>query len=254
MISIFGHESSSSAHASYGLLAIADSHLPFLDRIMLETKAFLKGSASDPLHASVLFHDTTRSKSAFRHASRADVERACFALLQQLALLDVRFFFGRVDRAAAPKVMHVPLQSTDGEAEVVDARMKLELSHLQFFAYGGAAARACDILRNSAVKVFVDNNKSVVRWFNENRQANRLMELMSVDAKLPTWPAVTFANDEDNSGLQAANILTHYATRQFLDQRFARSFDVFRHKAESVTYEFAAQVYQPFVPPPGDNG
>jgi hypothetical protein len=251
MISVFGDESSSRTHASYGLLAIANSHLPFLDRIVLEAKASLRGSESDPLHAKVLFHDAPRSKSAFRNASRSDVEKACSVLLRQLASLEVRFFLGRVDRTLAPKVMHVPLRSADSETEIVDARMKLELSHLQFFAYVGAATRACDVLKNPAITVIADQNKSVVRWFNENRQANRLMELMSVDTTLPTWPVVAFASDGDHVGLQVADLLTYFATRQFVDQRFARPFDVVRHRTEFVTYEFAAQVFQPYVPPLG---
>jgi hypothetical protein len=251
MISIFGDESSSRTHAAYGLFAIADSQLPLLDKIVLGAKASLKGSDSDPLHAKVLFHDASRSKSTFKSASRPDVEKVCSVLLQQLASLDVRFFLGRVDRTAAPKVMHVPLRSADKETEIINARMKLELSHLQFFAYGGAAAKACDVLRNPAIKVIADQNKSVIRWFNENRQASRLMELMSIDATLPTWPAVTLASDNDHPGLQVADLLTYYGTRQFFDQRFARPFDVIRHKTEFMIYKFAAQVFQPYAPPPG---
>lgn len=251
MISIFGDESSSSSQASYGLVAIADNHLFLLNEIVLEAKALLRGNALEPLHTKLLFHDGPRSRSSFESASRPEVEGICAGLIRKVALLEVRFFFGQVDRAAAPKVIHIPLLSTDREMELLEARMKLELPHLQFFAYCAAATRACDALKNPAIRVFADRNNSVVRWFNEKKQSNRLMELISLDATLPAWPTVTFSGDEEHAGLQVADLLTYYATKQSSDQRFSRGFDAFRHKAEFITYEFAAQVYQPYVPGPG---
>lgn len=251
MISVFGDESSSTAHATYGLFAILDSHLPALDRVVADAKLMLHATAPEPLHAKILFHDSRRQKSAFKNVNRSEVERACATLLRRIALLEVAFFFGRVDRDVAPKVLHVPLISDKNQSEVIDARLKLELPHLQLLAYGAAAARARHTLPKPATRVVVDQNRSVIHWFNTRRQASRLLELFTMDATLPSWPVVSFANDGDHSGLQIADILTYYATKQFFDPRFASAFNGIRHKTQFMIYEFAPQVCQPYLPPAG---
>lgn len=251
MISVFGDESSSTVHATYGLFAIADGHLPALERFVSATRSMLGASGTEPLHCKVLFHGSRRAKSAFKNSSSADIEKACAILLQQINSLNVAFYFGRVARDKAPKILHVPLASDKDQSEVIDARLKLELPHLQLFAYGAAATRACHTLPEPATRVVVDQNKSVIRWFNENRQASRLLQSLFMDARLPKWPAVTLADDANQPGLQVADVLTYYATKQFFDPRFAYAFDVIRHKTQFMVHEFDPQVRQPYIPPPG---
>jgi len=61
---------------------------------------------------------------------------------------------------------------------VLLATLELELPHLQWNAYGATATRACKTLREPPYRVVVDDNKTIIRWFNESRQAGRLVELM----------------------------------------------------------------------------
>lgn len=249
MFSVFGDESSSTRHATYGLVAIADNHLGLLGKIVDEAKHTLGASMAEPLHAKVLFHNDRRLKTTYKNAQRSDVERACAHLFRQICRLEIGFYFGQVEREKAPKIMHVPLNASDKADEVIEARMKLELSHLQFFAYAAAFGRARHALRGSPTRMVVDQNKSVIRWFNQNRQANRLLELMGADATLPEWPQVTFADDADHPGVQVVDLLTYYATKQYTDGRFSRGFDSVRHKTQVMTFEFAQQTYKPFIPP-----
>jgi hypothetical protein len=100
-------------------------------------------------------------------------------------------------------------------------------------------------------RLIVDHNKSGIRWFNENRQAGRLQELMWMDATLPRWPAVTFGDDADYPGLQVADILTYFATKQFFDPRFALAFDAIRGKSQFIVHGFDNQVCHPYEPPEG---
>lgn len=251
MISVFGDESSSRLHATYGLLAIADEHLYLLDKIVAETRRILRASSPEPLHCRVLFHGNYKAQSAYRNASLVEIERACAGLIAQVASLNVAFYFGRVDREKAPKVLHVPLIDDKDKAKVLDARLKLELPHLQLFAYGAAATRACHVLPNSVKKLIVDRNKSVVQWFNERRQASRLLEIFAMDATLPQWPVAIFGDDAEYIGLQIVDILTYYATKQFFDHRFAFSFDAIRQKTTFMVQEFDTQAYQPYVAPAG---
>lgn len=251
MISVFGDESSSTAHATYGLLAIVDGHLPLLERVVSDMRRALKASTPEPLHSRVLFHGNHRQKSAYQNASLSEVEDACAVLIQQVTALEVAFYFGRVDRERAPKILHVPLTDGKNDKNVLDARLKLELSHLQFFAYGAAATRACHTLPRPASKLIVDKNKSVVQWFNEKRQASRLLDVFGIDATLPQWPAATMGDDAEYPGLQVADILTYFATKQLSDPRFARSFDAIRHKSSFMIHEFHTQVFEPYVAPPG---
>ena len=203
------------------------------------------------MHCKILFHDSRRRVSAFGNSTRADVDKVCAMLLQQLATLEFIFYFGRVGRQNAPKILHVPLINSEDQSEVLDARLKLELNHLQMFAYNAAATRACHTLPKPAGRLVVDNNKSVVRWFNENRQASRLLDLLFFDAALPSWPTITIADDNEHSGLQIADLLTYFATKQFQDPRFADTFDLVRHKSQFMIYEFDPQVCRPYVPPSG---
>jgi hypothetical protein len=251
VISVFGDESSSTVHATYGLFAIADGHQPALESFVATARAMLGALGTEPLHCKVLFHEGRRRKSAFKNSSRADVEKACSVLLHQIASLNVAFYFGRVARDKVPKILHVPIVDDKNQSEVIDARLKLELPHLQFFAYVAAATRACHTLPHPATRLVVDRNKTMVRWFNENRQVGRLLESLFIDSNLPQWPAMTSAPDANHSGLQVADLLTYYATRQFFDPRFAHAFDVVRHKTQFMVYEFDPQVYQQYSPPPG---
>jgi hypothetical protein len=251
MISVFGDESSSSMHATFGLLAIADAHLHLLELIVEEAKGSLGAASSpEPLHSKVLFHDSPRRNSSFSSATREDVERACTHLIAQISKLEIAFFLGKVERGAAPKIMHVPLLNE--QPNVVDyGTQKLELAHLQYFAYVAAAAPAHERLPKPITRVIVDSNKSVIRWFNENRQASRLAELIWANGTKLNWPPVTYGSDAAHAGLQVADILTYYGTKQLFDPRFKRPFDVIRAKTQFMTYEFAEQTRKPFVAPTG---
>jgi hypothetical protein len=101
------------------------------------------------------------------------------------------FYFGPVDRRTAPKKLYVPLTNSKNSSEVLLATLELELPHLQWNAYGAAATRACKTLREPPYRVVVDHNKTIIRWFNESRQAGRLVELMWMDSTLPKWPTPT---------------------------------------------------------------
>ena len=72
-----------------------------------------------------------------------------------------------------------------------------------------------------------------------------------MDATLPIWPKATLADDADHSGLQVADVLTYFATKQFADPEFRRVFDLVRFKSHFMTYELAEQVRTPYLPPPG---
>jgi hypothetical protein len=251
-LSVFGDESSSSAIAGYGLFAALDGDLPLIASLVAGTKAALKTTVDEPLHCSVLFHESRRSKSAFAVATRPDVERACTKLIGEIARLRCSFYFGRVDRLSAPKILHIALMSDQERDVVLYGKTKVELGHLQWFAYGAAATRACHRLVQPAQRrLIVDENKSVIRWFNERRQASRLLETLFMDQSLPTWPPPTLADDADHPGLQVADILTYYAVKQFTDLRFATAFDQIRDRADFVEYVFDDQVRRPYVAPPG---
>jgi hypothetical protein len=232
-------------------VAIADEHLPILDRLVTEARAALQASSLEPLHCKILFHNGPRQKSAFAAASAADVERVCANLIWRVSALNIAFYFGRVERKQAPKILHVALTDPDKPTEAIYGRLKLELPHLQWFAYGAASTRACHVLPAPADRLIVDQNKSVVRWFNENRQAGRLQELFWMDAGFPKWPAVTFGDDAEHPGLQVADILTYFATKQFLDQRFAIAFDAIRDKTQFMVHQFDEQACRPYLPPEG---
>ncbi|MGY4624564.1 hypothetical protein [Bradyrhizobium sp. USDA 4486] len=247
---VFGDESSSSSLATYGLIAFLEADLPRVAQLVSTAKATLKAKADAPLHCKVLFHRDRRQKSAFANATRQDVHAACLNLIAGVAAMTSTFFFGHLSRGDAPKVLHVPMISDEPDV-VTYHKMKVELEHLQYLAYGAAATRACDTLRYPATQVVVDENKSVVRWFNERAQASRLLERFAMNAALPIWPKITLADDADHPGLQIADVLTYVATKQFADPAFAKMFDLIRFKAHFMTYEFAEQVRTPYVPPPG---
>ena len=160
------------------------------------------------------------------------------------------FYFGRVDRRTAPKKLYVPLTNSKNSSEVLLATLELELPHLQWNAYGAAATRACKTLREPPYRVVVDHNKTIIRWFNESRQAGRLVELMWMNS-LPKWPTPTLANDTDHPGLQVVDILTYYATKQFTDPRFVMPFDSIRAKTHFMLHVFEPDVCRPYVAPPG---
>ena len=148
--------------------------------------------------------------------------------------------------------MHVPLSDPAQPDHVLLAQMERELQHLQYFAYAAAATRACDTLPRPASRLIVDRSKSVIRWFNERKQAGRLLESDKfMDATLPAWPAVTQADDADHNGLQVADVLTYYATKQFFRREFAEAFDPIRHKSQFMVHVFDPQVCRPYNPPPG---
>lgn len=237
-ISVFGDESSSSAIASYGLIAFAEADLPAVAALVAAVKSDLKATADEPLHCKVLFHKDRSSKSAYASATQADVDLTCRNLISAIAALRSTFYFGRVDRMKVPKILHVPLNSADEPNVVIYERLKLELQHLQHFAYSAAATRACHTLAHPATRVIADQNKSVVQWFNERARAGRLLERLWMDATLPNWPKVTLANDAEHPGLQVADVLTYFATKQFADRRFAEVFDLIRHKTHFMVHEF----------------
>ena len=108
MISIYGDESSSAEFATYGLLAISDADLPALAIAVKRAKALLKSNGDEPLHSKVLFHSGLREKSSFKHASIADVEKACAFVIAQVSMFQISFYFGRVD-GTAPKSCTCPL-------------------------------------------------------------------------------------------------------------------------------------------------
>src|SRR5262249_5041175 len=143
-----------------------------------------------------------------------DVEIACQNLIAGVSGITSTFYFGRVSRADAPTVLHVPLNSEEPNV-VLYEKLKLELAHLQYFAYCAAATRACHTLQYPVTRLLADENRSVVRWFNERSQAGRLLERLGVDATLPNWPKVALANDADHPGLQVADVLIYFATKQF---------------------------------------
>lgn len=153
MISVFGDESQSNASATYGLVALGDEHLSLLDKIVAAACSMLHAEAPEPLHCRVLFHDSARAKSAFSAASLQEVRAACAFVIRETARLNVAFYFGRVARDTAPKVLYVPMVDGARPGHVIDARMKLELPHLQYFAYGAAATRACDTLPRPATRL-----------------------------------------------------------------------------------------------------
>jgi hypothetical protein len=182
--------------------------------------------------------------------SSSDVERACSHLIAQISRLEIAFFLGQVERGAAPKIMHVPLMTE--ERNVIEyGTQKLELAHLQYFAYVAALAPAHERLPRPITHVIVDSNKSVIRWFNENRQASRLAELIWANGTKLDWPPVTYGTDTTHTGLQVADILTYYGTKQLFDPRFTRPFDAIRARTQFITYEFAEQTRKPFVAPTG---
>ena len=250
-ISVFGDESSSSAIAGYGLIAFLEADLIAVDRLVSAAKAKLKATADEPLHCKVLFHGDRRLKSAFSNATRADVEAVCQDLIAAVARMTSTFYFGRVDRAKAPRVLHVPLVDNGEPNVVVYDKMKMELEHLQYFAYGAAATRACHTLTYPVTQALADENKSVVRWFNERAQASRLLQRLWMDDTLPSWPKVTLANDRDHPGLQVADVLTYFATKQFREPWFAQAFDIIRHKTHFMVHEFDEQVHRPYEAPLG---
>ena len=55
-ISVFGDESSSSAIASYGLVAFTEADLPKVSSLVQAAKTTLKATSDEPLHCKVLFH------------------------------------------------------------------------------------------------------------------------------------------------------------------------------------------------------
>lgn len=249
-ISVFGDESSSSTIASYGLIAFREADLPIVDRLVAAAKSTLKATTDEPLHCKVLFHQDRRLKSAFANATRAEVDLACRNLISGVSAMTSTFYFGRVDRTTAPKVLHVAFNDDEPNV-VIYERLKLELEHLQWFAYGAAAARACHTLLRPATSVFADRNKSVIQWFNERTQAGRLLERIWQDATLPKWPKPTLADDREHPSLQVADILTYYATKQFADRSFSEVFDMLRHKTHFMIHKFDDQVCRPYIPPPG---
>ncbi len=252
MISLFGDESSSSEQATYGLFAIADQHLRSLNLIVEEARRSLGATGAEPLHCRVLFNGHQRKKSAFSAASQADVMQACRKLLGQVASLNVAFYMGRVDRQSAPRVLHVPFSVPGAPEPTVQVlRTKLDLTHLQFFAYTGAATCASDRLPGPVTKFLVDKNDSVVRWFKENRRAHRLFELLGVSAELPNLPTAIPATDTEHIGLQLADVLTYFGTKALTNQIFKDAFEIIRPKSQLLHYEFADQVRRPFIAPPG---
>lgn len=246
---LFGDEGSSSAVATYGLIAILESDLRAVARLIDAAKSTLKATFDEPLHCRVLFHRDRRLKSAFCRATETDVHRACVNLIAGSAALPSNFYFGLVDRKNAPKILHFCFGTDD--TKIVRLKLKLELPHLQHFAYGGAAAKACDTLKYPVIQVLADENRSMVQWFNQRSQAARIMETISMDATLPNWPKITLANDKDHPGLQLADVLTYFGTRQLVDRRFAETFDLIRHKSRFMGMKFDGQVYRPYEPTAG---
>lgn len=92
MISIYGDESSSAEFATYGLLAISDADLPALAIAVKRAKALLKSNGDEQLHSKVLFHSGLRGKSSFKHASIADVEKACAFVIAQVSMFQISFY------------------------------------------------------------------------------------------------------------------------------------------------------------------
>jgi hypothetical protein len=129
--------------------------------------------------------------------------------------------------------------------------MKIEPGHLQYFAYTAAATRACHVLPQGPKRVIVDRNSNVLRWFNENSQVWRAMQKFVISTDLGVWPDIEPAQDEQEVGLQVADILTYYATKQFTDQRFSPAFDWLRPKSDFMWYDFDNQARAPCVPPVG---
>lgn len=77
-----------------------------------------------------------------------------------------------------------------------------------------------------------------------------MLKLM-MDTTLPKWPQITLANDREHPGLQVADVLTYFATKQFVDREIGNIFDFIRPKTHFMTYQFDDQIGRPYEPPPG---
>lgn len=220
MICVFGDESSSIHHATYGLLAVDDFNLAKLSQLVSDAKAGLGSpGTAEPLHCKVLFHGDRRKASSYRSADFATVFDVCKTLVAQLSRLDVWFVFGRVDRRDAPKILDVGNpDGSDGES----GKVKVELAHLQILAYWSAATVAADVLKREDRRVIVDQNRVLVRWQNERRQVWRMFEKLMVSKIIGPWPSqITAASSRDHPGLQVADILSYCMTKRTIDPRFS---------------------------------
>lgn len=243
MISVFGDEGSSRLHASYGLLAIATAHLELLGKLVEEALRALGGTNAEALHAKVLFHEGRRTKS-FPEISHSQAMEVCRTIFEKLALLEMFFFFARIDRAEAPITMHVPFVRDTASNSVV--RSRITLQHLQVFAYTASSGAAADELKAHKIEqLIVDHNQTKISWFNARRQIQTLISGIKGDGTIGPWPTVLPQKSNEHAGLQIADLLTYFATKQYLDARYGLPLLPLAGRIRYLEFRFDPQVFGP---------
>lgn len=220
MFHVYGDESTSKGLAIYAAVICPEDSVFNIDETLFKLKMQYGVDPSNRLHCRVLFHKDGRRKSAWKHLSELQVHQMALDLTCALGGKGLSTTIGIVDSSILGRT--VPPVGDIEEFKLSDVKQLIP------FAFQGAVGPLLfDPVYRNRLKLWVDPDSSLVRWWGKRRQATRLLSTgelvspgMTIIDKIQAEP---FEEKDRPKGLEIADLLAYSSARSLAKQ--GRKYD-----------------------------
>lgn len=215
MFYVYGDESVSRSLVIYAVVICPEDSISIVEETLFSLKAQYGVDPSNRFHCRELFHKDSRRKSAYKNLSEPQVHQMALDLTCVLGGKGLKTTIGIVDSSIIGRAI-LPVGDTE-EFKLSDVKQLIP------FAFQGAIGPLLfnPVYRNR-LKLWVDPDSSLVRWWGKRRQAARLLstgELIS--PRMPIIDKLQPEPFEENSrpkGLEIADLVAYSSARSLAKQ------------------------------------
>jgi len=177
MYYVYGDESIVDDTVVYGVVIAPQTQVEEIETIIKEVKLSYRASPTVRFHCRQIFHHDTRRKSAWSHLSEIQCHQMATDLTVGLGGKGLLTTIGHLTSREARKVL--PSVGQHHEVEIENIK---QLVPFAFVAAIGPVA--LDPKFKKQIKLWVDPDSSMVKWWGGNRQAQRLLSIGEMNFEL----------------------------------------------------------------------
>lgn len=177
MYYVYGDESIVDDTVVYGVVIAPQSQEEEIETIIRGVKINYGASPTARFHCRQLFHHDSRRKSVWSHLSEIQCHQMAVDLTVALGGKGLMTIIGHLDGREAKKVL-----PSVGPHQALEIQ---NIKQLVPFAFLAAIAQlSLDPKFKNQIKLWVDPDSSMVKWWGGNRQAQRLLSVGEMNFEL----------------------------------------------------------------------
>lgn len=211
---VFGDESTCGQVVVYGFVGFRPSDLDKALAAVNEVKLRFNGDENTEVHCRSLFAGQNRAKSGWAHLTGHRPFFLCHEIAKAVRAVGVKGLVSVTNKTGLPKRME--LSFPNGTSKLAKVGHDLGDKQLQQYLYSACAAYLAQNVGTDKVKIWVDEDSTKIDWFNGNKQAKNIHQIIK--------PA-GFDPGKYKSLLEVADLFAYAAARVHAkDRRLGRMY------------------------------